>query len=122
MRPAANFDRMTRATNFPDKFSLPSYSLNSTGKSNVIFYLCVTFCDSMERPPEIHHKRQRKILETSQESDCIREEKAWITFYLNFLRWFRCLFSNRALALIPSVTRNNTLEEVSTTGRRLCLV
>ncbi len=87
MRPAANFDRMTRATNFPDKFSLPSYSLNSTGKSNVIFYLCVTFCDSMERPPEIHHKRQRKILETSQESDCIREEKAWIAveFYVSVI-------------------------------------
>ena len=86
MRPAANFERMTPATAPPDEYSLCHYSLSSTGKSNVIFYLCVTFCDAIGRPPEIHHKRERKGLETSQENNCIREEKVWLLFCLHFLR------------------------------------
>ena len=49
MRPAANFERMTPATAPPDEYSLCHYSLSSTGKSNVIFYLCVTFCDAIGR-------------------------------------------------------------------------
>jgi len=65
LRPAANFERMTPATAPPDEYSLCHYSLSSTGKSNVIFYLCVTFCDAIERPPEIHHKRERKASNTS---------------------------------------------------------
>ena len=86
MRPAANFERMTPATASADEYSLCHYSLSSTGKSNVIFYLCVTFCDAIGRPPEIHHKRERKALETSQENNCVREEKVWLTSYLHFLR------------------------------------
>lgn len=113
IRTVVYFVRWIGCSSHPIKYSVLNCS--------VVFYMYVTLRGSWDKPPEVYLKCQRNAFVTLQENRrriCMNSILTWVCWN-NMC--FYSLFFTRALALTPSMTRRNTLDEVSTTGRKFCL-